>query len=157
MQYYVNKLTQNVGLETRIWRQIVTSQTAPTKYKWPPYATEWNPHETFLLTPLLTSQGVRHSWRTPAGLQKLVIDKARAITAACFCSCDLRCSRALFYSLVVSIWQSRVCAIPGAHLQGSIARSQSDMRSGCFCNCDLRCGRAECVLLLGFNVIFWQL
>ena len=41
--YYVNKLRQNVGLETRIWRQTVTSQTAHTKYKWPPYATEWNP------------------------------------------------------------------------------------------------------------------
>ena len=33
--YYVNKLRQNVGLETWIWRQIVTSQTAHTKYKWP--------------------------------------------------------------------------------------------------------------------------
>jgi len=42
-QYYVNKLRQNVGLETWIWRHIVTSQTAHTKYKWPPYATEWNP------------------------------------------------------------------------------------------------------------------
>jgi len=41
--YYVNKLRQNVGLETWKWRQIVTSQTAYTKYKWPPYATEWNP------------------------------------------------------------------------------------------------------------------
>ena len=41
--YYVNKLGQNVGLETWAWRQIVTSQTAHIKYKWPPYATEWNP------------------------------------------------------------------------------------------------------------------
>jgi len=41
--YYVNKLRQNVGMETWIWRQIVTSQTAHTKYKWPPYATEWKP------------------------------------------------------------------------------------------------------------------
>ena len=39
----VNKLRQNVGSETWIWRQIVTSQTAHTKYKWLPYATEWNP------------------------------------------------------------------------------------------------------------------
>jgi len=36
--YYVNKLR----LRTWIWRQIVTSQTAHTKYKWPPSATEWN-------------------------------------------------------------------------------------------------------------------
>ena len=51
--YYVNQLRQNVGLETGIWRQIVTSQTAHTKYKWPPYATEWKPpHEKFLRTPL---------------------------------------------------------------------------------------------------------
>jgi len=51
--YYVNKLRQNVGLETLTWRQIVTSQTAHTKYKWPPYATEWNRrHENFLRTPL---------------------------------------------------------------------------------------------------------
>ena len=35
--YYVNKLHQNVGLETWKWRQIVTSQTAHTKYKWSPY------------------------------------------------------------------------------------------------------------------------
>jgi len=31
--YYVNKLRQNVGLETWKLRQIVTSQTAHTKYK----------------------------------------------------------------------------------------------------------------------------
>ena len=37
--YYVNKLRQNVGLETLMWRQIVTSQTAHTKYKWPPHTT----------------------------------------------------------------------------------------------------------------------
>jgi len=41
--YYDNKLRQNVGLETWKWRQIVTSQRAHPKYKWPPYATEWNP------------------------------------------------------------------------------------------------------------------
>jgi len=45
--YYVNKLRQNVGLETGIWRQIVTSQRANPKYKWPPYATEWNPMKIF--------------------------------------------------------------------------------------------------------------
>ena len=50
--YYVNKLRQNFGLETWIWRQIVTSQKVHTKYKWPPYAIEWNPHENFLRTPL---------------------------------------------------------------------------------------------------------
>ena len=41
--YYVNKLRQNVGLEIWICRQIVTSQTAPTKNKWPLLATERNP------------------------------------------------------------------------------------------------------------------
>ena len=41
--YYVNKLHQNVGLETWIWRQIMTSQRLPTTNKWPPYATDWNP------------------------------------------------------------------------------------------------------------------
>jgi len=41
--YSVNKLRQKVGLETWIWRQTVTSQTAHTKHKWPPYATEWKP------------------------------------------------------------------------------------------------------------------
>ena len=54
--YYVNKLRQNVGLETWIWGQIVTSQTGHTKYKLPPYATELNPvHEHFQRTPLATS------------------------------------------------------------------------------------------------------
>jgi len=42
--YYVNKLRQNVDLETWIWRQIVTSQRVHTTKKWPPYATEWTPH-----------------------------------------------------------------------------------------------------------------
>jgi len=37
--YYVNKLR----LKTWIWLQIVTSQRAHTKCKWPPYATEWTP------------------------------------------------------------------------------------------------------------------
>jgi len=41
--YYVNKLRQNVGLETWKWRQIVTSQTAHTKCKWSPYDPEPNP------------------------------------------------------------------------------------------------------------------
>jgi len=41
--YYVNKLRQIVSLETLILRKIVTSETAHTKYKWSPYATEWNP------------------------------------------------------------------------------------------------------------------
>ena len=51
--YYVNKLRQNVGLETWTWCQIVTSQRLHTTNKWPPYATEWNPaHENFLCTPL---------------------------------------------------------------------------------------------------------
>jgi len=45
--YYVNKLRRNVGLETWLWRQIVTSQTAHTKYKWPPYANEWSPPGKF--------------------------------------------------------------------------------------------------------------
>jgi len=38
--YYVNNLRQHVGLETWLWRQIVTSQTAHIKYKWTPYATK---------------------------------------------------------------------------------------------------------------------
>ena len=51
--YYVNKLPQNVGLETWIWRQIVTSQRAHAKYKWRSYAAEWTPpHENILRTPL---------------------------------------------------------------------------------------------------------
>ena len=41
--YYVNKLRQNVGFETSIWRQIVTSQRLPTTNEWPQYGTEWNP------------------------------------------------------------------------------------------------------------------
>jgi len=52
--YYVHKLRQNVGLETWIWRQIVTSQTGDTKDEWPPNATEWTPPiENFLRTPLV--------------------------------------------------------------------------------------------------------
>jgi len=39
----VNKFRENVGLETWIWQQIVTSQTVHIKYQLPPYATEWNP------------------------------------------------------------------------------------------------------------------
>jgi len=50
--YYVNKLRQKVGLETWIWRQIVTTQRPQTTNKLPPYATEWNPHENFLRTPV---------------------------------------------------------------------------------------------------------
>ena len=41
--YYVNKLRQNVGLETWKRRQIVTSQTAHTKHKWQPRDPESNP------------------------------------------------------------------------------------------------------------------
>ena len=55
--YYVNKLRQNVDLEIWLWRQIVTSQTAHTKYKWPPYATEWNPPMKIFC--------VCHCWQLP--------------------------------------------------------------------------------------------
>jgi len=43
MHDYVKKLRQNVGLETWKWRQIVMSQTANTKYKWPPFDPEPTP------------------------------------------------------------------------------------------------------------------
>jgi len=53
MHDYVKKRGQNVGLKTWKWRQIVTSQTANTKYKWPPYDPEpKHPHENFLRTSL---------------------------------------------------------------------------------------------------------
>ena len=42
-----HELRLNVGLETGIWRHIVKSQTAHNKYKWLPYATEWNPSWKF--------------------------------------------------------------------------------------------------------------
>jgi len=58
----------------------------------------------------------------------------------------------VFYSLVVSSLQPLVCVFRGAHLLGSTARIQRDIRSDCFCSCKLRCRRAECVLLLCFNV-----
>jgi len=45
--YCINKLRRNVGVETWIWLQIVTSQKAHTKYKWPPHATEWRPQWKF--------------------------------------------------------------------------------------------------------------
>jgi len=32
--YYLNKLRQSVSLEIGLWRQIMTSQTAHTKYKY---------------------------------------------------------------------------------------------------------------------------
>jgi len=61
--YFVNKLRQNVGLEIWLWRQMVTSQTAHTKYKWLPYVTEWNPHENFLRTPLIANVDVARNVR----------------------------------------------------------------------------------------------
>ena len=49
----------------------MTSQTAHTKYKWPPYTTEWKPHENFLRTPLGKSTG--KSWRQALQKDKLVV------------------------------------------------------------------------------------
>jgi len=44
----------------------------------------------------------------------------RGICENCFCSCEVRCSRAEWiFSPVASIWQTSVFDIPGAHLQGS--------------------------------------
>ena len=52
--YYVNKLRQNVVLGNMTMASNCDVQTAHIKYKWPPYATEWNPtHENFLRTPLM--------------------------------------------------------------------------------------------------------
>jgi len=53
--YYVNKLRENVGVETGKWRQIVTSHTAHTKYKWHRMVRNENRrHENVLRTPLHT-------------------------------------------------------------------------------------------------------
>jgi len=52
---YVNERRQSVGLETWKLRQMVTSQIAQTKCKWPPYDPEPKPpHENFLRTPLVS-------------------------------------------------------------------------------------------------------
>ena len=59
-------------------------------------------------------EGVRHMY---------VLDCSRIgrdIFANCFCSCEQDCSRdEWIYSPVASIWPTRMCDIPGAHLQGS--------------------------------------
>ena len=48
--YYFNRIRQSVGLETWKWRQVVTLQTAHTKYIWPLYDPQpKHPHES---TPL---------------------------------------------------------------------------------------------------------
>jgi len=98
----------------------------------------------------LATLGVRHFRRIPAGLENSYSTRhSRRLQIAVVTCADPGLS--IFYSLVVSIWQLRVCAIPGAHLLGSIARIQRDIRADCFCSCKLRFCRAECVLLLGFN------
>ena len=57
----------------------------------------------------------------------------------------------VFYSIVVSIQQPWVCAIPGAHLRSTDC-IQRDILADGFCTCELQCCRAECVLYPGFNV-----
>jgi len=57
-----------------------------------------------------------------------------------------------FYSLVDSIWQPKVCAIPDAHLLGLTAGIRGDIRADCFRSCKLSCCRDDCVFLLNFNV-----
>ena len=54
-----------------------------------------------------------------------------------------------FYSPVASIWQTRVCDIPDAQLQGwklVIDKTTAQSRA-CFWRCDLRCYKPECILL----------
>ena len=112
---------------------------------------------------------MRLEWRTPYVLHCSRI--RRDICANCFCSCDIlgahlhgskTCNRqairaepqiifavvtcavpglSVFYSLVVSIWKPCVCAIRCAHLLGSTARKERDIRADCFCSCKLRCCR----------------
>jgi len=50
--YYVNKLRQNVGLEIRIRRRIVTLQTAHKYNDHPMSLNEKKKHENCLRTPL---------------------------------------------------------------------------------------------------------
>jgi len=45
----------------------------------------------------------------------------------------------VFHSLVFSISQPWVCA----HLLGSTARIQRDIRADCFCSCEVHCCRAD--------------
>ena len=61
--YYVKKHRQNFGLVTWTWCQILTSQIADTKYKWPPSTIEWNPpHENFLRMPLILAGNAARQW-----------------------------------------------------------------------------------------------
>jgi len=68
--YYVNKHR----LKAWIWRQIVPSETAHTKYKWPPYATEWTPNmKIFCVRHWLRSSSFLlddSAWKTFESLKK---------------------------------------------------------------------------------------
>jgi len=61
--YYVNKLRQNVGLETWKRRRIVTSQRAHTKYKCPPYDPERTPPWKFSAYATDWTQDAVSEWR----------------------------------------------------------------------------------------------
>jgi len=99
------------------------------------------------------SSGNPGSRRTSAGLETRNRRDIRAephlVSAVVTCAVP---RLNVFHSLVVSIWQHWVCAIRGAHLLGSPARIQRDIRADCFSSCKLRCCRTDCVLLLGLNV-----
>jgi len=73
--YYVNKLRQNVGLETWIWRQIVT-KSAPQIHMTTIRHWMKPSHENFLRTPLLTIKK-NHLAREGLGFEDVMYEKCQ--------------------------------------------------------------------------------
>ena len=105
--YYVNKRRQIVGLETWKWRQIVTSQTAHTKCKWPPYDPEQTPPWKFsaygilLDTELSDDKDIQRQLR----YQYCAANKLRAS----FSRCSNADKNVIFRSFCVPMDASQLC------------------------------------------------
>jgi len=76
---------------------------------------------------------VRHSRRTPAGLEvsNRQDNRAEPKLVSAVVSCTLP-ELIEFYSPVIHIGQTRVCAIRGTHILASTARIEKDIRADCF-------------------------
>ena len=82
---------------------------------------------------LATNECVRHSRRTPAGLETRnrqdVLSEPQLVSEIVTWAVS---RLSVFYSLVVSIQRAWVCAIRSVHLLGSTARIQRHIRADCF-------------------------
>jgi len=108
----------------------VTSQRAHTKYKWPPYANEWNTtHENFLCTPLAVCMFISNSMQLCWTIDNIPLPLVSRMLWLKLCNGDPSGKRKCKVTSIKPIWQANrsYSAITSLLLNGNFVRRTIDL------------------------------